>query len=56
MLKNPGALTETGRGLHLVGAFSDGWGYAALGDRGKAVWALFSASPQPACTDCGGHW
>ncbi len=54
VLKNPGALTETGRGLHLVGAFSDGWGYAALGDRGKAVWALFSARPQPAGADSGG--
>jgi Histidine kinase-like ATPase domain len=53
VLKNPSALTETGRGLHLVGAFSDGWGYAALGDRGKAVWAMFSSGPQPACAGSG---
>jgi hypothetical protein len=44
VLKSPGALTETGRGLHLVGAFSDGWGYTTLGGRGKAVWAMFSTA------------
>jgi hypothetical protein len=54
VLKSPGALTETGRGLHLVGAFSDSWGYAALGERGKAVWAMFSTRPGPARTDSGG--
>ena len=54
VLKNPSALAETGRGLHLVGAFSDSWGYAALGDRGKAVWAMFSTGPQPAATGSGG--
>jgi hypothetical protein len=47
VLKNPGALTETGRGLHLVGAFSDNWGYTALGDLGKVVWAIFSTMPRP---------
>jgi len=35
VLTYPGALDETGRGLHLVGAFSDNWGYTALGDLGK---------------------
>lgn len=54
VLKHPGALTETGRGLHLVTAFSDGWGYTLLGDLGKAVWAMFSTAPQPACMDPGG--
>jgi hypothetical protein len=48
VLRNPSALAETGRGLHLVGAFSDNWGYAALGDLGKVVWAIFSTLPRPA--------
>ena len=53
VLKYPGALDETGRGLHLVGAFSDNWGYTALGDPGKAVWAIFSTAPWPACPGSG---
>ncbi|MEO3750848.1 ATP-binding protein [Streptomyces sp. B6B3] len=34
---------ESGRGLHLVDCFSDGWGWRPLtGDRrGKVVWAVF---------------
>ena len=35
------ALGETGRGLHIVGALSDGWGYTASGT-GKVVWAMFA--------------
>jgi Histidine kinase-like ATPase domain len=54
VLKHPGALAETGRGLYLVTAFSDGWGHAPLGDLGKAVWAMFSTAPRPACTGPGG--
>jgi hypothetical protein len=38
------ALGETGRGLHIVGALSDGWGYTASGT-GKVVWAMFAAAP-----------
>ena len=38
----PGSLGETGRGLHIVCALSDGWGYAAC-DTGKVVWATFTA-------------
>jgi len=53
VLKYPGALDETGRGLHLVGAFSDNWGYTALGDLGKAVWAIFSTAPRPASPGSG---
>jgi Histidine kinase-like ATPase domain len=49
VLKDPGVLAGTGRGLHLVGAFSDIWGYTALGDRGKVVWAIFSTRARPAC-------
>ena len=38
----PGSLGETGRGLHIVCALSDGWGYT-MSDTGKVVWAMFSA-------------
>ena len=38
----PGALGETGRGLHIVCALSDGWGYTTSGT-GKVVWAVFTA-------------
>jgi len=39
-------LAETGRGLHVVGALADLWGYTTPSDRGKAVWAMFSAHPR----------
>ncbi|MCO8305849.1 MULTISPECIES: ATP-binding protein [Streptomyces] len=34
---------ESGRGLHLVESFTDGWGWQPLADatRGKIVWAVF---------------
>jgi hypothetical protein len=38
----PGSLAETGRGLHIVCALSDGWGYITSGS-GKVVWAMFTA-------------
>jgi hypothetical protein len=41
--KEPSLLTETGRGLHVIEALADMWGYTTLGDTGKVVWALFSA-------------
>ena len=37
----PGGLAETGRGLDIIRALSDGWGYTTAGDIGKVVWALF---------------
>jgi Histidine kinase-like ATPase domain len=40
----PGSLAETGRGLHIVCALSDGWGYTLSGT-GKVVWAMFTARP-----------
>jgi anti-sigma regulatory factor (Ser/Thr protein kinase) len=43
--RQPGSFAENGRGLHVVGAVSDNWGYA-LGDLGKVVWAMFSTAPQ----------
>jgi hypothetical protein len=42
----PGALEEGGRGLQLVDALSDVWGWSPIAGRGKAVWAiLFCAEP-----------
>jgi anti-sigma regulatory factor (Ser/Thr protein kinase) len=59
VLKEPGDLAETGRGLHVIGALADAWGYTTPGDAGKVVWAMFSADraprpgayPRPARTD-----
>ena len=36
----PGSLAETGRGLHIICALSDQWGFAPS-DTGKVVWAMF---------------
>jgi hypothetical protein len=41
--KHPSLLAETGRGLHVIGALADAWGYTTPGDTGKVVWAMFSA-------------
>jgi Histidine kinase-like ATPase domain len=46
-LKEPGPLAETGRGLHVIGALADAWGYTAPGDSGKVVWAVFSTDRAP---------
>ena len=35
-----GSLAETGRGLHIICALSDRWGYTPS-DTGKVVWAMF---------------
>ena len=45
--KEPSYLAETGRGLHVISALADTWGYTTPGDTGKAVWAMFSAKPAP---------
>jgi anti-sigma regulatory factor (Ser/Thr protein kinase) len=39
-LKQPGQAGENGRGLHVVHALSDHWGWTPLSERGKAVWAI----------------
>lgn len=39
----PGCLAETGRGLQMICALSDLWGYTEPGDAGKIVWAMFTA-------------
>jgi len=43
--KEPSCLAETGRGLHVISALADTWGYTTPSDTGKVVWAMFSASP-----------
>jgi hypothetical protein len=45
--KDPGCLAETGRGLHVIGALADAWGYTTPGDSGKVVWATFSTDSAP---------
>lgn len=40
-LQVPGSLAETGRGLPIICALSDQWGYTTLSDTGKVVWAVF---------------
>jgi anti-sigma regulatory factor (Ser/Thr protein kinase) len=40
--RRPGPFGETGRGLHIVCALSDRWGYTTSGT-GKVVWATFTA-------------
>lgn len=42
--QDPGRLTETGRGLHVIDALSDNWGYTTLCGQGKAVWATFAST------------
>ena len=47
----PGSLAETGRGLQMICALSDQWGYTKPSDAGKTVWAIFTvrrASSSPA--------
>ena len=38
-----GSLAETGRGLQMICALSDQWGYTEPSDAGKIVWAMFTA-------------
>jgi hypothetical protein len=40
--KDPDYLAESGRGLHVISALSDRWGYTVPTETGKVVWALFS--------------
>lgn len=43
VLRPCGSLAETGRGLQMICALSDLWGYTEPGDAGKIVWAMFTA-------------
>jgi anti-sigma regulatory factor (Ser/Thr protein kinase) len=44
--REPDFASQSGRGLHLVEAFSDSWNWAPLSSHGKVVWACFL------CPDC----
>jgi anti-sigma regulatory factor (Ser/Thr protein kinase) len=46
-LRTSGSLAESGRGLHIICALSDQWGYTTPDDAGKVVWALFRPRPTP---------
>ena len=39
--RQPDSGSQSGRGLHLVEAFSDSWSWAPLSSHGKVVWACF---------------
>jgi hypothetical protein len=43
--RTPDSLAETGRGLHIICALSDKWGYTAPSRSGKVVWAMFAMAP-----------
>jgi hypothetical protein len=40
VLKAPASGEEAGRGLQMVDALSDVWGWSPVAGRGKAVWAV----------------
>ncbi len=40
VLKVPASIEESGRGLQMVDALSDVWGWSPVAGRGKAVWAV----------------
>lgn len=42
--REPDGLAETGRGLHIVAALSDGWGHSPPEPAGKTVWARIPAT------------
>lgn len=42
VVKEPDWDAETGRGLHVIDALSDSWGWTAPDRTGKAVWAVVS--------------
>jgi hypothetical protein len=40
VLRLPAGAEEAGRGLQIVDALSDVWGWSPVAGRGKAVWAI----------------
>jgi anti-sigma regulatory factor (Ser/Thr protein kinase) len=49
VVQEQGLLAESGRGLHVIGALADTWGYTTPSDSGKVVWAVFSDYWPPRC-------
>jgi anti-sigma regulatory factor (Ser/Thr protein kinase) len=43
--RTPGSFAETGRGLQMICALSDRWGYTPPSEVGKIVWAMFDPRP-----------
>jgi anti-sigma regulatory factor (Ser/Thr protein kinase) len=43
--RDPGCLAEAGRGLQIIAALSDQWGFTTPSEMGKVVWAMFSTRP-----------
>ncbi|HEY2551556.1 MAG TPA: ATP-binding protein [Streptosporangiaceae bacterium] len=50
----PDEMAETGRGLRVVEALCDQWGFTAPGRTGKVVWAMFATGPRTSWP--GGAW
>jgi anti-sigma regulatory factor (Ser/Thr protein kinase) len=42
--REPDPLATSGRGLHVVAALSDSWGWTEPSDSGKTVWARFAVA------------
>lgn len=42
VMREPDHFTESGRGLHVIEALSDTWGWTVPDQAGKAVWAMLS--------------
>jgi anti-sigma regulatory factor (Ser/Thr protein kinase) len=47
VLKEPASIEESGRGLQMVNALSDVWGWSPVAGRGKAVWAILFSPDRP---------
>jgi hypothetical protein len=47
VMAQAGSLAESGRGLHVIGALADIWGYTPTTGTGKVVWAMFSTGETP---------
>lgn len=45
-------LAEAGRGLHVVDALADAWGYTPPNEAGKVVWAMFLTDHERAISPC----
>src|SRR2546429_7331359 len=45
--RTPGSLAEAGRGLQMICAFSDLWGYTTPGEAGKGGWGMFTPRHPP---------
>jgi hypothetical protein len=49
VLRAPDRSEEAGRGLQMVDALSDVWGWSPVTGRGKAVWAILFCALYMVC-------